>query len=517
VRLNTRIFASVSTKSLLLGFVIVMACCAFILTGFGSLNPTSLFGLDPNTAAQVGSEKIDMHQFSAILSSRVSNDSTSEQRKKAAKQIIDDLIQQKILEEQAKKIGWTVTEPELVAFIKSVPQFHKPSTTEFDLTLFQDYMKNQNTSEIEFYNYIKQQLESQKMQNLLYLPTAIPDAIAETQYKIDNTEFILQYALISFQKEKLKTKISEEAKKYSHQPENLTRLKSFYENSKEEYQQNAKIKVMSLLISYKTAERPQGEALTRTKEQAQEEIAQIQKKLKRGIPFEKLASEKNDDLQAKSNKGNIGFIDDTNIDIISAKAALALSPKEPLSQIIDTPFGFRILKYLDSKPAISRSFEEVKTELAEKIIANEITQNTEAEFQKNINQALAAKNISQFSALLSENKISWQYLSKPYKVSENFLSDLGSANELSENIFSLKKPGDFIPKIINFSGKYAVIKLVSKKIPPITPEKIKEMKTQLMSSWAQEFAQITQKDFVKKYEKNKKIKINQVLLQSGIL
>ena len=195
MRLNTRIFSSVSTKSFVFGFVIVMACAAFIFTGFGSLNPRNLFGLDPNTAAQVGSEKIDMQQFSAVISSQISNDTPNEQRKILAKQVIQQMIQDKVLAEDAKKIGWSASDSDMTVLIRNVPQFQNPTTKQFDIQMFKNYIASQQMSELSFYAYLKQQLEIQKMRNLLYLPAPVATKLAETQNKINSTEFNLKTCL----------------------------------------------------------------------------------------------------------------------------------------------------------------------------------------------------------------------------------------------------------------------------------------------------------------------------------
>ncbi len=368
MRLNTKIFSSVSTKSFVFGFVILMACAAFVFTGFGSLNPGNLFGLDPNTAAQVGSEKIDMQQFSAVISSQLSAETPPEQRRALAQQVIQQMIQEKVLAEQAKKIGWLVSDSEMTVLIKSVQQFQNPQTKQFDIQLFKNYVASQSMSELSFYAFLKQQLEIQKMRNLIYLPSPLPSKLTEEQNKINNTEFNLQYAIVSIPDAILKAKISEQAKKYADDKTNEANLNELYQNSKNQFQQKAQVKAQSILISYKTAQRAQGDALKRTQNEAKSLIKQIENKLKSGSDFSSLASVTNDDLASKNNKGNIGFVDETNIDSTSAKAVLALTPQSPLSAIIETPFGYRIFKFIEGKPAVSKKFNDIKLQLAEQLL-----------------------------------------------------------------------------------------------------------------------------------------------------
>ncbi len=512
MRLNTRIFSSVSTKSFVFGFVIVMACTAFIFTGFGSLNPRNLFGLDPNTAAQVGSDKIDMQQFAAVISSQLSQDTPPEQRKAIVQQVIQRMIEEKVLAEQAKSIGWIATDEEMAVLIKSIPQFQNPQTKQFEFQLFKNYIASQQMSELSFYSYLKQQLEIQKMNNLLYLPTPVSTSLAEAQNKINATEFNLQYAVVSLPDAALKAKIADQAKKYADDKANQSNLNELYQNSKNQYQQKAQVKALSILISYKTAQRAQGDALKRSQEEAKTLAAQIESKLKSGTDFAKLASETNDDLNAKNNKGNIGFIDESNIDPKSAQAVLALNEKNPLSSIVETPFGYRIFKFTEGKAAITKTFEDVKLQLAEQLVGNQIKQKLDADLQKEINDAISAKNLTKLNTILAENKISWQYVNKIYKTTDSFINELGMAKSLAQNVFSLKNPGDIIPKILDFGTKKAIIKLVSKNLPVTPKDQIETLKKQLMASSSQEFASSSQKSILKSYEKNDKIKINPALL-----
>ena len=489
-----------------------MACVAFIFTGFGSLNPRNLLGLDPNTAAQVGSEKIDMQQFAAVISSQMGQDTPPEQRRALAQQVIQRMIEEKVLAEQAKTIGWIASDSEMAVLIKSIPQFQNPQTKQFELQLFKNYIASQQMSELSFYSYLKQQLEIQKMNNLLYLPTPISTSLAEAQNKINRTEFNLQYATVSLSDAALKEKVADQAKKYADDKKNLSNLNELYQNSKNQFQQKAQVKALSILISYKTAQRSQGSALQRTQEEAKNLVAQIENKLKTGSDFAKLASGTNDDLNAKNNNGNIGYVDETNIDPKSAQAVLALNDKKTLSGIIETPFGYRIFKFMEGKPAVTKTFDDVKLQLAEQIVGNQVKQKIEADLQKEISDAISAKNISKLNTILSENKISWQYVSKIYKISDSFINELGMAKSLAPNIFTLKNPGDIIPKIIDFGTKKAIIKLVSKNSPATSKDQIETLKKQMMASSSQEFALSSQKSILKSYEKNDKIKINPALL-----
>jgi hypothetical protein len=125
-------------------------------------------------------------------------------------------------------------------------------------------------------------------------------------------------------------------------------------------------------------------------------------------------------------------------------------------------------------------------------------------------QALSAHNISKLNQIMSDFKMSWKYASKPYKVTDSYISELGNTSDLAQNIFRLKKPGDLIFNVINFgNGKSAVIKLVSRTDPATASEQdLNALKKQIVTSNSSDFAQTVQKNLMARYQKEGSIAIN---------
>jgi len=203
MHINTRMFSSLNARSLVFGIVIVAAVLAFVFTGFGSLKFSNLSSLDPNTAAKVGGEKIDMQQFASAMMTQSSTNFNTEQKNALAHRVLSQLVMQQILVQQSNAIGWVPSEDEIAAFIRAVPAFQNNDTKQFDIKLFKNYVADQQISELSFYAYLQQQLALQKIQNLLILPAVPSTKILDVQNQINNTEFHLQYMLIVKEEPKL--------------------------------------------------------------------------------------------------------------------------------------------------------------------------------------------------------------------------------------------------------------------------------------------------------------------------
>ena len=514
MRLGTRIFSSVNAKSIIFGAVIIFACVAFIFTGFGSLHIANLGSVPPNTAATVGSVSIEMNELSNVMMEQGLTNLSGPEKKMAVAEILGQLIQQKILANESLKMGWEVTEEEVGFAIRSIPLFQDPTTHQFSFAFFKRYLANQQMSEIEFYNYLKTQLSLQQMESLIYFPVVIPPAAVKMQYEMAHTEFNLRYAIINLPENIIADKIKKASEIYAKDFGHAAELQDLYAKEKDRFNQKAQTRVRSILISYQGASRAQGESLKRTKNDALKIMQDIQNKLKKGAPFEKLAVEFNDDDKAKQKQGDLGFVDETNIDTVSLHSISLLNTKNILSDIIDTPFGYRLFQYVDNKPAIEKTYQDVVVDLAKEAIGNKVKEQEEVIFQNQLAQSLATQNITIINKLLADNGLSWKYLNKGYFITDKNIAELGDATELAENIFFVKKSGDFIPRIIDFKGKKAILKLdsINNPLPP-TETDLNLVRKQMTADQSKVFAETYQKELKKIYDKKGYIKINPMLTQ----
>ena len=515
MRLGTGMFSSVNMKSVVFGSVIVFACVAFIFTGFGSLHIGSLGSMSPNIAASVGDLTIDMNDLSRVMNQQGLTQVTGLEKKYVINQIIQNLVNQKILNQEALKIGWQASDGEIASLIKSIPYFHDPKTNEFSLDSFKRYVSMQQISEIDFYNLLRSQIEVEKIQMLTALPIVFSDAMVKQEYDIRKTQFNLQYAVINIPEKTIEEKVKSESQKYANDPANLKSLQDMYAAQKDQWNQKAQTRVRSILVSYQGANRAQGEALKRSKDQALQMVQSLSAKVKSGKSFAELASDVNDDENAKRNKGDLGFVDDSVIDSVSMQAIALLTAQKPLSDVVDTPFGYRLFQYEDFHPALTKSFDQVKADLAQRVVGNQIKIDTENKFIEKLNLALASKDISAINNLLVDNGVTWQYLGKSFDVNQTSVPELGNTNQLAESVFSLHKSGDLLTKIIDFGSKKALIKLVSIQTPTEPkPEDLTNLAKQMSMQQNQMFSQKLVEFLKENYEKKGKIKVNPILNES---
>jgi peptidyl-prolyl cis-trans isomerase C len=122
----------------------------------------------------------------------------------------------------------------------------------------------------------------------------------------------------------------------------------------EQFQAPEQVHVSHILIS--TKEQSEAEARAR----AEEVLALVNNGEK---PFAELALEYSQDASVQQNRGDLGYIARGRMVKPFEEAAFAMQKPGEISPIVETQYGFHIIRFADRKPARQKRFEEVKKEL----------------------------------------------------------------------------------------------------------------------------------------------------------
>lgn len=511
MRLSTKSVLSPSAKSLAVGVVIALGVLAFAITGI-SPNPS---GLDTRLAAQVGNQDITMLELQRVVENLNRQTGNEEGRREANIQSgLNQLIQEKVMLEEANRIGWNPSDAAVAQWIRRQPEFQNEKTKQFDIALYKKFLKTGYMNELEFHKQGRDALTLEKMSALLYLPEVTPRSILTDKSIRDSTEFSLEFAQIQPNQQKFKEKLNGEAKKYAVDAANEKALKDAYESSKNEFIRPPQVKVLSILVAHKEAQRAEGDAKNRSKDDAKKLIVEIREKITKGESFQNIAASTNDDATAKLSKGEIGWVDSTNIDPATSTAAFALNSGNPLSEVIETPFGFRLLKWQESRERLEKKFEDVKIELAERALNDKIKNEMNSLIETEMTKLLTEKKFPEVTALIQSNGFEWKVVKKPITPRTRFIEDLGQSDPLLPVLFGLKTKGDMPAQLLDFGGKKTIVRLVSRK-DGLTPDadRLKRLQNADQRVAAQTYVSSMQRKLFDIYTINKDIKRNTELLR----
>jgi peptidyl-prolyl cis-trans isomerase C len=207
----------------------------------------------------------------------------------------------------------------------------------------------------EFSKWKKQFPDEAQFKNIMTMMNLSEDSIKEQIRQRISVQQLIEKEISP------KIKVSEEE------------IKAFYDKNNDAFKQPEEVKASHILVKVDGA----GDAAK--KAEARKKIEEIQGKLKKGEDFATLAKA-NSDCPSKDRGGDLGAFGRGEMDKTFEDAAFALKPGE-VSDIVETKFGFHLIKSSDKKAEKTLSYEEVKERISERLKQekemNEATQYSE--------------------------------------------------------------------------------------------------------------------------------------------
>lgn len=373
-----------------------------------------------------------------------------------AQQILKQLVFQKEIEYEAKRLGIHVSPDEIADRIR---QF-LPTAFTGDTPVGMDQYAAQVQSRFQmtvpvFEELIRQELLEEKFRKLVTDGISASPAELQDEFRYRNEKIKLDYALIK--PEELEARITPDE----------TEIKSWYEKNKTKYQiperrvvryglvdvnqirQSVQISDDELKLQYQQNNQQYQvpnrvhveHILLMTVGKTDAEVEEIRKKAEdllkqasKGGNFEDLAKKNSEDPGTKDKGGDLGWIVQGQTVAEFEKAAFSL-PKGSISDLVKTQYGFHIIKALDKETAHTKSFDEVKDSIRAPLMLSKADK-------------LASDTADQVSAAIRKSpKTSLDDLAKPFHLTvaetrplsaTDPLLELGNSPDIKEAIFRLR-------------------------------------------------------------------------------
>ena len=154
---------------------------------------------------------------------------------------------------------------------------------------------------------------------------------------------------------------------------NDNEIKTYYDNHKDEFTKE-EVRASQILIS--TLDDNNNVVNQEQKEKLKDKAEDILEKLKNNEDFAILAKEYSDDKNSGKAGGDLGYFskEDKNIDFTNPVFKLE---KDQLSDIIETEYGYHIVKVTDNK-SVTKTLEESKEDIKNKILNQKYTQHIDS-------------------------------------------------------------------------------------------------------------------------------------------
>ncbi len=149
-------------------------------------------------------------------------------------------------------------------------------------------------------------------------------------------------------------------------------VNDFYAKNPDKFQEPEAVHVAHILI--RTPENADAAAKQKAKAEAESVLAQI----KKGGDFAALAKAHSQDPGSAANGGDLNWVPRGQTVPAFEQAAFALSKARPLSGVVESPFGFHIIKWFDHRDGRKVPLTEVKTQVEQFLKQQKMQEKTAA-------------------------------------------------------------------------------------------------------------------------------------------
>lgn len=454
-----------------------------------------------DTVAKVGDESVTVNDIRQQLNQIERNNQVPKQLESFyAQQILQNLVFQRELEYEAKRLGITVSDQERADRIRLYLPMAFSGGSFIGMDQYTSLVQQRFQLTVPaFEELIRQGLLEEKFRKLVTDGISVGPAELQDEYRYKNEKIKLDYVLIKpedleaqvtptdaeikaeYEKNRSRYQVPERRSvRYALLDTNQLRqtiqipedvLKKQYQDNIQQYQVPNQVHVQHIL--FKTVGQTDAE-VAETKKKAEDVLKQARK----GAKFDELAKKYSEDPGSKDKGGDLGWIRQGQTVPEFEKEAFSLAPGQ-ISDLVRTQYGFHIIKVLEKQTAHTKPFDEVKDSLRTQALLNQ------AEKQ-------ATDIVDQLSrAIRQSSKIPLDDLAKQYHLTlgetrpvsaSDALLELANSQDVKDEIFRLR-PGELSLPIRTDRG-YVVLAL--KASLPAHPGTLEEVRDRVTSDLKKE-------------------------------
>lgn len=179
----------------IVGYLIIGFFTLIIVISFGMPDFMSKMGMDESIAAIVNGEKIPRLDYLRYRE-RFSQYLKDANAKEMEPMILDKLIMQRLILQQAKKIGVKISQNRIQNGIKEI-QFFKNDGGKFDGTRLERYLDYSHQNLADFYKGFEEELVIEELRGLIETGVGVSPDDIQFEYTMDKSKLQIKYAFLS--------------------------------------------------------------------------------------------------------------------------------------------------------------------------------------------------------------------------------------------------------------------------------------------------------------------------------
>ena len=398
------------------------------------------------------------------------------------KEIIQEMVNQTLLVQEAERLGFMVTTEDLIQDIRSNPMFQRNGV--FDESVYRYALNAIKMTPSMYEQTRRQELLSSQVSNLLTEGVKTDSEEIKRFWHFQNDKLLLSMLFIK----------SEEPSQGS--PIDPKLLESFFKENQNNYTIPASVSIQYVTFSWRDIQKklnvtpeevqdyyqsnirdftePESirakhilvkippEATEQQIQEAHKKAEDILAKLKNGADFDKIAREESQDDATREKGGDLGFFSKGTMSPAIERVAAKLDIGK-LSEPVRTDQGYDILMVTEEKPEKQLEFDSVKDKIVEKLLREKAQKkiNTDAEnFYEIVYRTEALEKAAK--------EFGFEVRKADNITKSGGIPEIGSDAKVMDEAFSLKT--DDISRLMKSGDNFIVLKLLEK-----TKERIPEL------------------------------------------
>jgi peptidyl-prolyl cis-trans isomerase D len=297
-------------------------------------------------------------------------------------QALDALVETALIQHEADRLGLDVTEAELLGTITAMPELQRDGR--FDRDLLERVLEFQRDRG-EFEREVRQDILQRRFRDLVIDGVQVAPAEIEAEYRNQNDQVSLHYVRITadeagkdlgFSDEELTAYLTKHERDYAGPPTTRARYVAFKPADYAELAAPSPAQIERFyedhtVDRFTTPEEAQArhvlvrvapDATDATRAAAREKAADVLAKAKQGDDFAALAKQYSDDPVSAARGGDLGRFPRGRM-VPAFDAAVFALPAGSVSEIVETPFGFHVIKVEARDPGGVRELAAVRDQI----------------------------------------------------------------------------------------------------------------------------------------------------------
>ncbi len=454
--------------------LLTLVCVVFIFVGF---SPDSSFLGSGGAAAEVNGDAISLRDYKELLD-RLENNQGEDRdaRQKVQENAVNILVSRSLIVQEAEKLNIHVSDREVANELMTIEPFFEDG--EFSRLRYKTYLQQARLTESEFEDRIRRDLIIQKMSQLVGFAGRDLEMMDDFDKKIDQAQINVAYS--QFNPASFKSQVDKSSELAKFIDANQEKIQEYYETNSDKFSRPEEVKARHILI--------------KSDDQSEEGLAVAlakANKIKSSLTeknFEQMARLHSDDPGSKNKGGSLGSFPRGRMVPEFENAAFSA----PVGKILDpvkSQFGYHLILVEDKSPALSKSLDEVKTEIAIELRSKDQFD----QFATQIKEFLKAQDQDSVEALLEKNKLQWSTTGF-FSITRDTVPGVGQSPEFLELALSLGPQNEYADRLVYQGEKAYILKFKGAQVAPDSGQKdqmdfFKQLMRQqkmngLVQSWA---------------------------------